>query len=80
MAKVMVIDITKCNGCYNCQIGPTEQYRNEETGIIRKKLCTQYFTVIGRYEQLINLCHQYYLSLKWRKVNVSSKDTPKMGL
>ena len=26
MGKVMVIDITKCNGCYNCQISCKDEH------------------------------------------------------
>ena len=26
MAKVMIIDITKCNGCYNCQIACKDEH------------------------------------------------------
>ena len=26
MAKVMIIDITKCNGCYNCQVACKDEH------------------------------------------------------
>ncbi len=26
MGKVMIIDITKCNGCYNCQIACKDEH------------------------------------------------------
>ncbi len=53
MGKVMIIDITKCNGCYNCQIACKDEHvGNDWTPIAKPQPDTgQFWTHVEEYRK-----------------------------